>query len=562
MHLKTQCTCSMRFNSGVYSIAAIAVCVKLLLMCAEFSTDMDVHAHWTALVYNLPLSKWYTDTSSQWTLDYPPLFAYFEYAISFIAALVNPEIVAMNQRVVSGTPIMYFLRLTVIATDPILVFGALFLIRGLRANEDLRRGELKEGPKYCRNDVDSDLHAFALVLFTPALLLVDNVHFQYNGLPLGVLLLSLGLLVRKRCAAGVVMYGVAVNLKHTLIPLAPALAMTTLITLIRRHRKPGQSIVSLFLNVSFLVNAAFVFVSFLSSLLVPWIPLWVAGGRGAVRAALSRLFPFKRGLLHAYWAANFWAVYAAADLVLRAAGFFVRSPSGNATSGIIGAVSPFSTLPNVSPQICAGTVLSVLLPVLALTIKRGLRNGNAVIRDTPKLAAYAALASFVFGWHVHEKNILVVLLPLAASMGVEQDETVWVIFILLAIGGQFGVFPLVTGTRIAPFKLSHFAVYIFYAICLAFRWVRSSWHRCVLVVYALGTCAVEMYSGVGGVHSSVFGERFEFLPLLIVSMYSCFGVLLALPLLFTSLSSAGTGTCSAMHPFLDKLTGKRKQMKQ
>lgn len=45
-------------------------------------------------------------------------------------------------------------------------------------------------------------------------------------------------------------------------------------------------------------------------------PFLLAGGPSQIRQILARLFPFQRGLNHAYWAGNVWALVSAVDRVL------------------------------------------------------------------------------------------------------------------------------------------------------------------------------------------------------------------------------------------------------
>ena len=53
-----------------------------------------------------------------------------------------------------------------------------------------------------------------LIALNPGLLLVDHVHFQYNGLLLGVLMLSLEALQRDRFVLSAFLFAVLVNMKH------------------------------------------------------------------------------------------------------------------------------------------------------------------------------------------------------------------------------------------------------------------------------------------------------------------------------------------------------------
>ena len=73
----------------------------------------------------------------------------------------------------------------------------------------------------------------------------------------------------------------------------------------------------------------------------------------------SRLFPFKRGLTHSYWAGNFWAFYNFLDLILARLG----GMKSGLTSGLVGEFS-HQVLPNVPPLATFIMTFASMIPAL------------------------------------------------------------------------------------------------------------------------------------------------------------------------------------------------------
>jgi alpha-1,3-glucosyltransferase len=124
---------------------------------------------------------------------------------------------------------------------------------------------------------------------------------------------------------------------------------------------------------------------------------------------ITRLFPFSRGLCHAYWAPNVWALYSFVDRVLiyvaPQLGLHVNSTAVNSvTRGLVGDTT-FAVLPEVTPRATfLLTLVFQILPLVKLFVKPTFVNFIGAVT----LCGYS---SFLFGWHVHEKAILLVIFP-------------------------------------------------------------------------------------------------------------------------------------------------------
>jgi alpha-1,3-glucosyltransferase len=159
-------------------------------------------------------------------------------------------------------------------------------------------------------------HAAALsIMLSPGLLIIDHIHFQYNGFLYGVLILSL-VLARERSTlllSGII-FAALLCLKHIYLYLAPAY----FVFLLRAYCLSPRSIFKIeFVNTLSLGTAVLGVFAVAFGPFAAW---------GQISQLLSRLFPFSRGLCHAYWAPNVWAMYSFADRVLIYCALLFRCP--------------------------------------------------------------------------------------------------------------------------------------------------------------------------------------------------------------------------------------------
>ncbi|KAF9989100.1 glycosyl transferase [Mortierella antarctica] len=528
------------------SLLVLSTALKVLLFPTYHSTDFEVHRNWLAITHSLPISQWYLEKTSEWTLDYPPFFAWFERFLSFFAALVDPKIVEVHNLNYDTLATVYFQRTTVLLSELVL-FWALQRMLTIMGNRPLQK-----------------IINWSLML-NPGLLMVDNMHFQYNGFLYGILIHSLVDAKQGKLLRSGILFAALLNFKHIYLYIAPSYFAF----LLRAYcfENSGNSIrakswFSAFRPLHFLALGVSVIAVFAASL-GPFIAL------NQLPELAGRLFPFKRGLCHSYWAANFWALYSFVDRIMIL--MVAKTPLGQylnlsldtaalsaTTRGLVGDTA-FGVLPTVTAQ--HTLILTVLLQIPSLiSVFR-----NPTFERFIGSVVLSAFASFLAGWHVHEKAILLCTVTMSvaianqigaspysgAGAGVLSDSQKGGSlltsrdvrsFLIVSLAGYIGLWPLFFTRQETPVKVLITALWFVIVgtgldQCIPKQRKGSSSmeagpsssrsllrHFTALErLYVLGCVPVQLY--VNALHEYFFGqEKLAFLPLMITSVYAAAGV--------------------------------------
>lgn len=372
--------------------------------------DYEAQRHWLEITYHLPVRLWYKYDLQYWGLDYPPLTAYVSWLCGFIAHKINPEWVALDDsRGIGSATSKVYMRFTVLILDLLIYIPA--LVQFARNSSLLRHRSAKA------KDV-----ALATILLQPALILIDSGHFQYNSVMLGFTLHSLNFFSQGRDLLGAFCFVASLGFKQMALYYAPVVFAYLLGKCLLLGWKSGVPHLA---SIGFITIAGFtiLFLPFLSEFPTHLIP------------PIQRIFPFARGLFEDK-VGNFWC---ASNVFIKWNRHFSKA-----------------VLPKLATGFTAIAFMPSMIALFAPAIKgfgtmemAGDRSKSCQPSPTFALFTHAlfqtSLSFFLFSFQVHEKTILVPLLPLtllmvASAPTVEGGDWEW--GVLLNNMACFSMWPL------------------------------------------------------------------------------------------------------------------------
>ncbi|KAI3761035.1 hypothetical protein L1987_51440 [Smallanthus sonchifolius] len=405
-----------RWWSTHMGISAPFICVSLFAVLVRLAVSLHPHSgagdppkygdfeaqrHWMEITTSLPVNEWYQNTTendlSYWGLDYPPLTAYQSYVHGLVLRFFHPESVSLYS---SRGHESYFgkllMRWTVLTSDVLIFFPAVLWLIVAFANQS-------------RGHKSNIAWHVAMILLNPCLILIDHGHFQYNCISLG---LTVGAVAAVLCDKDLVasfLFSLALNHKQMSTYYAPAFFSYLLGKCLKRQNP--------FLEVSKLGMIV------IGTFALVWWPY--LHSRVTVLEVLSRLAPFERGLYEDY-VANFWCT---TSVLIK----WKRLFTTQSLKLLCLFLTVCSSLPSMFLQIRAPSTR---------TFVYGLLN--------------SAFSFYLFSFQVHEKSILLPLLP--ASILAVEEPFVFQWFTQFAL---LSMFPLLCRDKLLLPYIALYGIFIF-----------------------------------------------------------------------------------------------------
>ena len=437
---------------------SIILSIKFLLFPTYHSTDFEVHRNWKAITTSLSIREWYFNDFSEWTLDYPPLFAYMELILGYISKLFDPQITNIHNLYYSESLCKYFMRCTVLIGDIIFFLSMKKISKVLKIKKKF-------------------ILLFISIEGFAGLVLIDNIHFQYNGILFGIFFMSIGYVINEEYIIGAILFTICLCMKHIFLYMAPAYFVFYLKFVIFQDSKNFFEMIKktikigcFILLIIFLTFLPFILISIKDRNLNQFIQI------------KERLFPFKRGLIHTYWAPNFWAIYSFLDKIL-----YWKNKLNNINDDInkinnqnninikkntstLGKTQEtnFDVLPDISSKISNIIVLSNLLIYFVKNIFKDNKKNDKLSKGKIliKYCLMSNLIFFNFGYHVHEKAFIIIsLLSIVYFIISEKKDILTNFNFLFILIGSLSQFPLIFQINEYLIKIGILLFYLIFSLC-------------------------------------------------------------------------------------------------
>lgn len=434
-----------------YVIVSFVVVLRLAVGLGGYSGyqsspmfgDFEAQRHWMEITTQLPISRWYWYDLQYWGLDYPPLTAYHSWVCGKVGHILNSWWFELDtSRGLEHPDLKSYMRLTAVLSELLLYIPlAMYYTKWKRLSAK-------------QLTLLSTKIVSAAILIQPSLILVDHGHFQYNSVMLGF---ALGTIVclcfdRYLLAASLFVFSIMFKqmaLYYSLIIFAYLLGSCFV--------DGGQSSsYTLNLRIGRLIAIGLVTALSFGLCIAPF--LWTESPMLQLLQIVHRMFPFARGL----WEDKVANVWCALNVVVKLKTLF----SGQ--------------------QLQRLSLLATLVASVPAMIPTFLCHSPNVL---PWAMSAGAWAFFLFSFQVHEKTILVPLMPLMLLL-TETDHDVVSMVIWINNIATFSLWPLLQRDGLAL---------QYCVVLLLWNWLISA-HKMISRHWLLRLVVCTSYLAVVGVH--------------------------------------------------------------